>query len=42
MHVIDLSHITETDMPVFPGDDPTVISRTHNVRQDASHRRRSS
>ncbi|WP_319469534.1 cyclase family protein [uncultured Pseudodesulfovibrio sp.] len=33
MHVIDLSHITETDMPVFPGDDPTVVNRTHDVRQ---------
>ena len=34
MHVIDLSHVIQTGMPVFPGDEATNIRRTHFVNRD--------
>ncbi|MBC17704.1 MAG: cyclase [Desulfovibrio sp.] len=34
MHVVDLTHAMHTGMPVFPGDDPVKIRRTHFVNKD--------
>lgn len=34
MRAIDLSHIVETGMPVYPGDEPTVIRRTAFIHRD--------
>jgi len=34
MKVIDLSHVMHTGMPVFPGDEPVNIRRTHFVNKD--------
>ena len=34
MHVIDLSHTIKTGMPVFPGDEPANLRRTHFVHRD--------
>lgn len=33
MHVIDLTHTIKTGMPVFPGDDPVNVRRTHFVNK---------
>ncbi|WP_319541457.1 cyclase family protein [uncultured Pseudodesulfovibrio sp.] len=34
MHVIDLSHIIHTGMPVYPGDESANLRRTHFVNRD--------
>lgn len=34
MHVIDLTHSMHTGMPVFPGDEPVNVRRTHFVNKD--------
>lgn len=34
MHVVDLTHPMRTGMPVFPGDEPVNIRRTHFVNKD--------
>lgn len=34
MHAIDLSHIMQTGMPVFPGDDPVNVRRVKFVNRD--------
>jgi len=34
MHVIDLSHTFHTGMPVYPGDEPVNVRRTHFVNKD--------
>ncbi|MDC0336342.1 cyclase family protein [Pseudodesulfovibrio sp.] len=34
MHVIDLTHTMHTGMPVYPGDDPVNVRRTHFVNKD--------
>jgi Predicted metal-dependent hydrolase len=34
MHVVDLSHTIETGMPVYPGDEGTVLRRTAFVARD--------
>ena len=33
MHVIDLTHTMQTGMPVYPGDEPVNIRRTHFVNK---------
>lgn len=33
MHVIDLSHVIQTGMPVYPGDEPVNVRRTHFVNK---------
>jgi len=34
MHVVDLTHAMQTGMPIFPGDEPVNIRRTHFVNKD--------
>lgn len=34
MHVVDLSHAMHTGMPVYPGDEPVNVRRTHFVNRD--------
>lgn len=34
MHVVDLTHVMHTGMPVFPGDEPVNVRRTHHVKKD--------
>ena len=34
MHIVDLSHVTSTSMPVFPGDEPVSVRRTRSVKRD--------
>ena len=34
MHVIDLTHIMQTGMPVYPGDSPVTVRRTHFINRD--------
>ena len=34
MHVIDLTHVIQTGMPVYPGDEAANVRRTHFVHRD--------
>ena len=34
MHIVDLTHVTRTAMPVFPGDEPVNVRRTRFVKRD--------
>jgi len=34
MKVIDLSHVMRTGMPVYPGDEPVNVRRTHHIKKD--------
>ncbi|CCH49636.1 cyclase family protein [Pseudodesulfovibrio piezophilus] len=34
MRVIDLTHVMRTDMPVYPGDGPVLVHKTHIVDRD--------
>lgn len=34
MHVVDLTHSFHTGMPVYPGDEPVNVRRTHFVNKD--------
>jgi kynurenine formamidase len=34
MHIVDLSHVLRTSMPVFPGDEPVNLRRTRHVKRD--------
>jgi len=34
MHVVDLSHVIQTGMPVYPGDEQANVRRTHFVNKD--------